>query len=199
MSDCKTLGPVWEKVAEDYTSEPSIVIAKVDAEAANSKATAKSQGVSSYPTIKFFPRGSTEGIAYSGGRTEAALIAYINSKTGTHRTVGGGLDANAGVLEAFDAVIAKYRKGASVTELAVEAGNVAQAIKDEAQKKYAEYYVKVFTKLIASKGFVAKEMKRLESILKKGGLVESKIDEMTRKSNILRRFVGQPEAEHQEL
>ena len=106
-TDCKTLAPVWETVATDFSADDNVVIAKVDAEAENSKATSKSQGVSSYPTIKFFPRGSKEGIAYSGGRTEAAILAYINKAAGTHRTVGGGLDANAGVLEAFDEQIGR--------------------------------------------------------------------------------------------
>lgn len=199
-TDCKTLGPVWETVATDFAYDENVVIAKVDAEADNSKATSKAQAVASYPTIKFFPRGSTEGVAYSGGRTEAAILAYINKAAGTHRVAGGGLDANAGVLEAFDELIAKYQSGSSIVEIAAEAGKVALAIKDEAQRKYAEYYVKVFSKLTTSKDFVTKEAKRLEGMMKKGGLAQAKLDEFTRKLNVLRRFIGQPAAQvHEEL
>lgn len=195
---CKTLAPVWEELAADYANEDSVVIAKVDAEAGNSKALAASQGIQGYPTIKFFPKGSTEGVTYKGPRTEASFVAYINKEAGTHRSVGGNLDSNAGVLETFDAVIAKYKKGATITEVAAEAGKVAEAITDKVQRVYAEYYVKVFTKLVASKDWVSTELKRLEGMIKKGGFAQSKIDEMTRKSNVLRRFVGQPEAERKE-
>lgn len=198
-TDCKTLAPIWETVATDYAADENVVIAKVDAEAENSKATSKAQGVASYPTIKFFPRGAKEGIKYDGGRTEAAILAYINKAAGTHRTVGGGLNANAGVLEAFDDLIAKYKSGSSIAEVAAEAGKIALAIKDEAQRKYAEYYVKVFAKLASSKDFVVKEVKRLEGMVNKGGLAQSKVDEFTRKLNVLRRFIGQPEAQHEEL
>lgn len=196
---CKTLAPIWEELAADFANEEGVVIAKVDAEAGNAKALAAAQGIQGYPTIKLFRKGSTEGVLYKGPRTESSLVAYMNKEAGTHRSVGGNLDSNAGVLEAFDAVILKYRKGASVSEVAAEATKVAEAITDKVQKVYAEYYVKVFAKLVASKDWVQTELKRLEGMIKKGGFAQSKIDEMTRKSNVLRRFVGQPEAEHEEV
>ena len=63
------------------------MIAKVDAEADNSKTTAKAQGVSSYPTIKFFPKSSTTGESYSGPRSVADLVEFVNTKAGTQRLV----------------------------------------------------------------------------------------------------------------
>src|SRR5277367_1387837 len=42
--DCKSLAPVWETVALDFANEPNVVVAKIDAEAENSKATAQAQG-----------------------------------------------------------------------------------------------------------------------------------------------------------
>ena len=98
--DCKALAPTWETLAQDFITEPNVVIAKVDAEAENSKATASEQGVTSYPTIKFFAKGSTEGEAYTGGRTEKELIDFINEKAGTHRVPGGGLDTKGGTIDA---------------------------------------------------------------------------------------------------
>ena len=41
LIDCKTLAPVWEKVASDFASEPNVLIAKVDCEAPNAKAVAE--------------------------------------------------------------------------------------------------------------------------------------------------------------
>merc|ERR1712000_431617 len=153
---CKTLAPIWEKVAQDFASEQGVLIAKVDAEADNAKATAKDQGVSSYPTIKFFPKGSTTPEAYNGGRTESDLVEFMNSKAGTHRAPGGGLNAVAGTIEALDTLVAKFTSGSSIAEVAGEVTNAA------------------------------KELARLDGILKKGGLAPAKLDEFTSKTNILR-------------
>jgi len=186
---CKSLAPIWEKVAQDFANEPGVVIAKIDAEAENSKATAKDQGVSSYPTIKFFPKGSKEPVEFNAGRTEAAILEYVNEKAGTHRTPGGGLDATAGTIEALDALVSKFTGGSSVAEIAAEATQAAKDLKEGAQYKYAEYYVKVFDKMSKSNGYAAKELARLDNILKKGGLAPAKLDEFTSKTNILRKFV----------
>ncbi|KAF2806494.1 disulfide isomerase [Mytilinidion resinicola] len=184
---CKTLAPTWESLATDFVAEPTVLIAKVDAEAPNAKKTAGDQGVSSYPTIKFFPKGSTEAVPYEGGRNEKDFVAYINEKAGTHRAVGGGLDATGGTIEALDTIAEKFY-GAYGDGLE-EIKKAAQGLQD----KYAEYYVKVFQKVDANKGYVEKELKRLEGLLKKGSLAPEKVDDLTSRSNILRRFLGKQE------
>jgi len=167
-----------------------VTIAKVDAEAENSKATAKAQGVSSYPTIKYFPAGSSEAEPYTGGRSEKDLVSFLNEKTGTHRAVGGGLDAYAGTIEAFNKIVDKFTSaGASLADAAAEAKKEAEGWKEQAQYKYAEYYIRVFDKLSKNQDFASKELARLDGILKKGGLAPAKLDELTSKTNVLRRFV----------
>ncbi|KAI7782055.1 disulfide-isomerase erp38 [Diaporthe eres] len=189
---CKNLAPVWEQVAEDYENEPNVLIAKVDAEGENSKVTAKAQGVTSYPTIKFFPAGSKEAELYSGGRTELDFTTFLNEKAGTHRAVGGGLDRYAGTVEALNAVVDKFTGGTSIlADSLAEAQKQAEELKEQAQYKYAEYYVRVFDKLKSNDGYAAKELARLDGILKKGGLAPTKLDELTSKTNILRRFVDE--------
>lgn len=168
-----------------------MVVAKVDAEADNSKATASEQGVSSYPTIKFFPKGSTKPEEYSSGRTQPDIIKFLNEKAGTHRTPGGGLDATAGTIEALDSIVAKFTGGSSIAEVAAEATKAAKGLKEDAQYKYAEYYVRVFDKLSKSEGYAAKELARLDGIIKKGGLAPAKLDEFTSKTNILKRFIAE--------
>lgn len=189
-TDCKTLAPIWEQLAYDFENEGEVLIAKVDADNANSKTVAKEQGVSSYPTIKFFPAGSKEGEAYSGGRSEKDFVAFLNEKAGTYRAVGGGLDATAGLVDALNVVVDKFTSGqAALAEAAAEIATSAAGIKEGAQAKYAEYYVKVFDKLSKNDDYASKELARLDGILKKGGLAPTKLDEFTTKSNILRRFI----------
>ncbi|KAI0154746.1 disulfide isomerase [Hypoxylon sp. FL1284] len=188
---CKALAPTWETLAEDFINEP-VVVAKVDAEAENSKKTANNQGVTSYPTIKFFPKGSTEGEAYNGGRTEQDLIEFLNEKTGSHRAVGGGLDATGGTIDILNHVAMKYAAGTEkLAGLAAEAKTAAAGLAEDAQYKYAQYYIRVFDKLAQNEGYVAKESARLDGIIKKGGLAPAKMDELQSKTNILKQFAQQ--------
>ena len=185
ITDCKSLAPTWESLANDFASEPNVLIAKVDAEAPNAKKTAEDQEVKSYPTIKFFPKGSTEPEAYSGGRTEDALISFVNGKAGTHRVAGGGLDATAGTIASLDELVKQYTgKEEGLAALGAQVREASGSLKD----KYAEYYVKVFDKLQANQGYVEKESKRLAGLLKKGGLAPEKLDDLVSRSNILSRF-----------
>ena len=184
VADCKNLAPVWEDLATTYANEADVVIAKVDAESENSKATTAEYGVTSYPTLKYFPKGSTTAENYDGGRSEENFVEFLNIKAGTHRVAGGGLDEDAGLVEVLDDVVAKFVGGASLADAAAEAKKAAAGLKD----KFAEYYVRVFDKLSKNEGYVTKEVARLEGIISKGGLVSTKLDELTAKVNILHKF-----------
>lgn len=180
---CKNLKPTWEKVAQDFAMEGEVKIAQVDAEA--NKDIAKEFGVSGYPTIKFFPKESTKPEDYSGSREESAFVTFMNEKAGTHRTVGGGLDAAAGTVKALDDVLVTLTS----SNLDDVQKKVKKAAKD-AKDKYAEYYVKVFEKMQKNKDYVSKESTRLEGMLKKGGLARSKEDDLTSRLNVLKKFAA---------
>ncbi len=46
----------------------------MNADEAANKPIASAYGVSSFPTIKFFPKDGSEPVAYAGARTEEAFI-----------------------------------------------------------------------------------------------------------------------------
>jgi len=181
---CKTLAPVWEQVATDFASESKVLVAKVDCEAPNAKAVAQAAGVKSYPTIKYYPAGSTEGIPYSGGRGEADLVNFLNDKAGTFRVAGGGLNALAGTIPSLDQIVSTLRSGGAKAQEEFE-----KAV-GSAKDQYAEYYSKVAKKSEENSGYVEKEIARLQSLLKKGGLTTEKTDDLVRRSNILNVFKG---------
>lgn len=144
---------------------------QLDADHGGSKATAEKFKVSGYPTLKFFPKGSVEPIDYDSGRSEEAILEFVNKHAGTHRVPGGGLGATAGRITALDEIVAKFQgESASIEKLAKEVKTTAAGLID----KYAPYYVRVLEKLSKSSDYAAKEFARLQRIHVKGGLVPEK-------------------------
>lgn len=56
------------------------MIAKVDADA--HRDLGSRFGVRGYPTLKWFPKGSTDPEDYSGGRSADDIISFVNQKAG---------------------------------------------------------------------------------------------------------------------
>jgi protein disulfide-isomerase A6 len=140
--------------------------------------------VQSYPTIKYFKKGSTEALPYEGARDEKDFIDFLNANAGTHRAPGGGLDATGGTIEAFNTIIEKFQ--GAYGDGAEEALKLAGTLQD----KYAQYYAKVFDKAGKNPGYAEKELKRLQGLIGKGSLAQEKLDDLISRSNILRKFLG---------
>ena len=95
------------------------------------------------------------------------------------------MTAKAGTIAALDELVAKATGGsADLSSISESVKTAAGDLKDQ----YAQYYVKVLSKLAENKGWIEKESARLEGMLKKGGLASSKIDDLTSRVNILKRF-----------
>jgi protein disulfide-isomerase A6 len=92
----------------------------------------------------------------------------------------------AGTIAAVDSVIQTVLDAGA--DWVGKAEEIAAAVAKEGKSKYAEYYGKVAEKLKKNSGYVEKELTRLEGILKKGQLAPEKLDDLTTRSNILRKF-----------
>ena len=143
-------------------------------------------GIQGYPTLKYFPKGSTDPTPYEAGRSEAAFVKFLNEKAGTNRAVGGGLNELAGRIEAFDNEILQLVRGDADSLKAVS--EKIEELAKNVTGKYAPYYIKALVKLASNEAYVEREYKRLEGILKRGGLASTKADELRSKANILSRF-----------
>ena len=108
---------------------------------------------------------------------------------------GGKLDELGGTIPSLDDIVGKVTGSASVASLAEDLKNAAKDLKD----KYAEYYVKVSDKISKNQDYAEKELARLQGLIKKGGLAPEKIDDLTSRSNILRRFKGEKTVPEKEL
>jgi len=78
---CKRLAPTWDTLAEKYNvADGKITVAKVDCTI--EKDVCKEQGVTGYPTLKFFNKNPADGERYKGGRDSDALEKFIAEKLG---------------------------------------------------------------------------------------------------------------------
>ncbi|KAL5700949.1 protein disulfide-isomerase [Ranunculus cassubicifolius] len=186
---CKSLAPIYEKVATAYKSEEDVVIANLDAD--NHKDLAEKYGVSGYPTLKFFPKGNKAGEDYEGGRDVDDFVSFINEKAGTSRDAKGQLTSTAGIVSSLDALVKEFASASDD-----EKKTLLSKIEEEAEKlkgsaaKYGKIYSKV-AKSCVDKGadYVTKETSRLQRMLEKS-ISPAKADEFTLKKNILSTFAA---------
>lgn len=181
---CKSLAPIYEKVAKAFLPESNCVVANLDA--TKSTVVANKFGITGYPTLKYFPKGSTEPETYEKGRTEDDLVAFLNEYCGTFRVAGGGLTEKAGKIESMDALAAKFTASKGGRDSIIkEATDLAKAN----DSKYAIYYVKVMEKIV-QKGdaYATKEYARLDKIASSGTTSLEKLDDFYIRKNILSSF-----------
>jgi len=184
---CKRLVPDYEKVANAFQNEKSVVVAKLDADNAAHKAIATRFGVSGFPTIKFFGKHNKNGEDYSSERDPASFVNFLNEKSGTSRTVTGALGDKAGRIPTLDEIAAKFVSG-DQKALLVEAKNAIKELAGDAAK-HAQYYIKAMEKVVSDgQSFVATEVARLEKLIDSASTAASKIDEFVIRRNILKAF-----------
>lgn len=192
---CKTLKPIYEKVALDFKHESNCVVAQVDADAADNKPIASQYGIRSFPTIKFFPKGSSEPIEYASARTEEAFVDFLNEHCGTSRKVGGGLTESAGKFPTLDNLAARFfsSPASDRPEILKRAKNAVEGLTKSASNSsaaLAAYYVKAMERILEKgESWLPKEVARFAKLTSSPSLAPNKIDELTIKKNILSSFI----------
>ncbi|KAF5726358.1 protein disulfide-isomerase like 2-1-like [Tripterygium wilfordii] len=78
---CKKLAPEYEKLGASFKKAKSVLVGKVDCD--EHKSLCSKYGVSGYPTLQWFPKGTLEPKKYEGPRTAEALAEFVNSEGGT--------------------------------------------------------------------------------------------------------------------
>lgn len=70
---CKSLAPEYERVAETFQGDDTIVLAKMDATANEVEGLV----ISGFPTLKFYPANDKVGYDYKGDRNEQGITEFI--------------------------------------------------------------------------------------------------------------------------
>ncbi|SPO21998.1 probable protein disulfide-isomerase precursor [Ustilago trichophora] len=201
---CKNLNPTYQQVAQDFSGDDDCVVAQMDADNESNKPIAARYGVSSYPTLMFFPKGDKSNPQpYNGGRGEEDFIKFLNEKCQTWRTKGGLLSELAGRMPTLDGFAATWYTSAAEKKNTIynEFVEYVKTMKaspksDKKKNEVADYYMRVLEKANQSAGYIEKETKRLSSMLKKHAegtsqLAGKKVDELTKKKNVLLAFVNE--------
>ncbi|XP_047983335.1 protein disulfide-isomerase like 2-1-like [Salvia hispanica] len=134
---CKKLAPEYEKLGASFKKAKSVLIAKVDCD--EHKGVCSKYGVSGYPTLQWFPKGSLEPKKYEGPRTAEALTEFVNNEGGTNVKIAA-VPSSVVVLtsENFDEIVLDEKKDVLVEFYAPWCGHC---------KNLAPTYEKVATAL----------------------------------------------------
>jgi len=183
---CKTLAPHWDRLSYTFSTEPNVVIAKLDA--TENSETAKKYDVSGYPTLLYFPSGvKNPPMTYGGDRSYEDLVRYVNRQAKTFRSNDGRLTAKAGRIPAVDKLVSALLSSESQQTIIDEVKSVVNTLTDHPS---ASMYLKLAEKVAKSgKQYVENEIARLTKMLDFGALTPAKKDEFSLRTNLLRSFI----------
>ncbi|XP_065860391.1 probable protein disulfide-isomerase A6 [Euphorbia lathyris] len=141
---CKKLAPEYENLGASFKKAKSVLIGKVDCD--EHKSVCGKYGVSGYPTLKWFPKGSLEPKKYEGPRTAEALTEFVNAEGGTNVKIAA-VSSSVVVLTSdnFDEVVLDGSKDVLVEFYAPWCGHC---------KSLAPTYEKVATAFKSEEGVV---------------------------------------------
>ncbi len=184
---CKSLAPVYEKVAKAYDGESGVVIAKCDCDA--HKDVCSKYGVQGYPTLKWFLKGNKEATEYEGGRSLGDFVKEINAKTGAERTESGGVTEAAGRIPELDALAERFKAAAaSDREAIIAEAKAAAAASTHANREYAKFYTIAMERAAKDAGYAANEAARLQRMLDSGSVKSQQVLGFLYRRNILGQF-----------
>lgn len=181
---CKKLAPEFEETAKAFAGEGGVGVYTVDA--TENGDLASKYDVSGYPTLKWFPPGSSEPEDYQSGREANALIDFINEKAGLARTKGGGMAPTGGLVSSLDDMLAS---ASSFDAGLVDSLQAAVDGMTGAEATHGARYVAVAKKR-AEKGaeYVKNEIARLTKMAANPSIQPDKKTTFLYKLNVLRMF-----------
>jgi len=119
-----------------------------------------------FPTITWFGKREfsvPNGEVYTGARSAAAMLDFVNSKTGWGVALGGELDAKAGLVKPMDALVKEWVTHSRLPEhliaparesVLVTARATSESLTQEGEKLHAATYITIFEKALKDPGYI---------------------------------------------
>jgi endoplasmic reticulum protein 29 len=133
-----------------------------------------------FPSFRFWAKGKTEPISYTGPKKEEDFLRFLTKEAG----VWIGLT---GQVKELDMLAAEFTKASDKASIVTKAEEAAKSV-DPKDADAAKYYVKVMKKAAADDGFVAKETTRLKKMQEDGSVKADKKAQFGRRLNMLSSF-----------
>jgi protein disulfide-isomerase A6 len=138
--------------------------------------------------LKFFPADSKDPVDYQGEREVPAMTDFLNEHAGTSRNVDGSLKEGSGHIAALNDIIKSASGQFSDSFLT----SITNAAKDLVGKEaaFGKHYVNAAAKMV-SKGadYAAKEISRLEGMLKSASVTAEQKSNFQLRKSILKAFM----------
>ncbi|KAL1502592.1 hypothetical protein ABEB36_007714 [Hypothenemus hampei] len=136
-----------------------------------------------WPALRLFVKGEDEPFALNNNHIWN--VNEIKKFIKEHSNVYLGLP---GCLETFDKLAAQFARATDKESIIAKAEKEAETLENEADKKFAQTYIKFMKKSLTKESFIEDERKRLNKILREGKVKADKRDSMQMRSNILTSF-----------
>ncbi len=195
-SESDTVKLVMRRVGEAFEGEDSVAFVKMPIQTIVERDVTEKYAFSDYPGFMAFYDGGTKWEKYTGGVDVTELVAYLNAKAGTARAYSGpGVHRPSGVV----AAMARFASARPVTaEVVAEAEAALAAIVEnsssgggKAGAENAKTYVKTLKKILENgEGYVATEIKRIDSLLAKGSITPQKKTSFLQRRDVLQSFAA---------
>lgn len=182
---CQHLAPIYQAVSKVFVSE-DVVIAEVDCD--DNSDLCRRYNVEGYPTLKWFPKAEKTGSEYSHGLELEDLVDFLNEQLATFRTTSGGLTEKAGRNENLDKLARHFMISDDKPSVLAEAKQLVEG--SASLSGSGKVYVKIMESII-EKGisFITTEKERVNRMLSTGSLAPQKVDDFTKRLNVLAQFL----------
>lgn len=211
---CKNFKPQLEIAAQSFKDSDNVTFGNFDADA--NKDFAAKYDVHGFPTIKFFPaakpneavveesakvgklyKGNQLVEAYNDERSASGVINFMNSRAGTFRLAGGGIQEFAGLEAALVTPIKELTTlltaGGNEQAVAAQKKVVLEAVVTNVKNEYISGQYTRYVNIIVEKGsagvsYAKEENARLAGILEKTPMSDERTFQFTVRKNILGLF-----------
>jgi len=146
--------------------------------------------VTGYPTLLTFS-GEVKG-DYDGERELEDLVAFVNEKAATDRTVEGTLGNKAGLIDVFQQISDEFLAKVDIDTIIGHAKELAKNV-DKEDTASADFYVRALERIKSKPEFLETEIARLTKLISGTSVSAVKKDEFSKRLNILVSFTSQPD------
>ena len=163
--------PAWDKLGETYAASGSVTIGDVDCTTDEAKSVCSDNGVSGYPTIKYFTDETGKaGEKYQGGRDFDSLEKFVKEKLAKKCDVKTKKACKANeiaLIEKFDG-----KTSADIAEELKKRSEELKTIKSDMKAAKLEHNTKVAT------------WKKREAALNKGEAILKQLEQLRKKDEL---------------